>query len=671
MSNVLKMLSRGGAAAAETDPNFKQTVLLLHGDGTNGAQNNTFLDSSTNNFTITRNPANGPNAPTQGTFSPFSVGAGEWSNYFDGSNDRLSVADNALFNFDGAFTVEAWVYRTVGSAEQAIVAKWGYVNDAWLLRIEPGNVLKFFYENASITTTASVPVNEWFHVAVTRDSSNDIRVFLNGTQTGSTANNSINITNTSPVYIGAYEGISSTIVSPLTGYISNVRIIKGSALYTSNFTPSTVPLTTTSQGASSSEVELLTCQSNRFVDNSSNAFAITRNGDVRVTPFSPFAPSAAYSAGTNGGSGYFDGTGDYLATPTLATIGAGEFSQEAWVYAQANSGTPLLWDAGAAAGTFLLLNGSTSLLGGINGSVALTATYTLPLNSWTHLVYCRSGTTLSIFANGSRIGTGTVSTSAGSASYNIGIAKDVTRPFTGYMCGVRFVHGSSAYDATQSTITIPTSPPTAITNTSLLLNFTNAGIFDQTGKNNLETVGNAQIDTTTKKFGTGSMEFDENGDYLTLPSTIDVAFGTGNFTIEMWARFAVSTVGNGQGLFQLSNGYLNSQVRGPAAGCDNETGRWAIYHGTSQTTHGSLVPSTNTWYHVAYVRNSGTTKLYIDGTEIISVADTTNYTDTNFTIAGWYSSGFLLNGFIDDLRITKGVARYPTEPFPTAPFPDL
>jgi len=55
MSNVLKMLSRGGAAAAETDPNFKQTVLLLHGDGTNGAQNNTFLDSSTNNFTITRN----------------------------------------------------------------------------------------------------------------------------------------------------------------------------------------------------------------------------------------------------------------------------------------------------------------------------------------------------------------------------------------------------------------------------------------------------------------------------------------------------------------------------------------------------------------------------------------------------------------------------------------
>jgi hypothetical protein len=55
---------------------------------------------------------------------------------------------------------------------------------------------------------------------------------------------------------------------------------------------------------------------------------------------------------------------------------------------------------------------------------------------------------------------------------------------------------------------------TAITNTSLLLLAPNAGIFDNTGKNNLETVGNAQIDTSVKKYGTGSMEFDGTGDYL-------------------------------------------------------------------------------------------------------------------------------------------------------------
>jgi hypothetical protein len=86
MADLIAMLSAaasvdGGAAA---DPNFNQTTLLLHGDGTNGAQNNTFLDSSTNTFTITRN-----GNTTQGTFSPFSLPNGEWSNYFDGSGDYL------------------------------------------------------------------------------------------------------------------------------------------------------------------------------------------------------------------------------------------------------------------------------------------------------------------------------------------------------------------------------------------------------------------------------------------------------------------------------------------------------------------------------------------------------------------------------------------------------
>jgi hypothetical protein len=69
MSDLITMMSAAaGAGGEETDPNFNQTVLLLHGDGTNGAQNNTFLDSSSNTFTITRN-----GNTTQGTFSPFSL----------------------------------------------------------------------------------------------------------------------------------------------------------------------------------------------------------------------------------------------------------------------------------------------------------------------------------------------------------------------------------------------------------------------------------------------------------------------------------------------------------------------------------------------------------------------------------------------------------------------
>jgi hypothetical protein len=240
----------------------------------------------------------------------------------------------------------------------------------------------------------------------------------------------------------------------------------------------------------------------------------------------------------------------------------------------------------------------------------------------------------------------------------------------GYISNVRYVNGTAVYGA--SNFTPPTAPLTAITNTSLLLNFTNAGVIDNAMLNALETVGNAQISTAQSKFGGSSMLFDETGDYLTVPVSTNMSLGTGDFTIECWVRFAVTPVGNGQGIYQLSNGYLNSQVRGPGLGAENSTGEWTIYHGTTFTQSTGNVPAINTWYHTAIVRSSGTTKLYVNGTSIISVADTTNYTDQYFVIGGWYSTGFLFNGYIDDLRITKGVARYtatftpPAAAFPTS-----
>ena len=191
------------------------------------------------------------------------------------------------------------------------------------------------------------------------------------------------------------------------------------------------------------------------------------------------------------------------------------------------------------------------------------------------------------------------------------------------------------------------------------------------------TKANAQLDTSVKKFGTASVEFDESGDYLTLSQTSFVTLGSGDFTIECFVYFlAVAT--NGQGLFQLSNGTLNSQDgRGPAIGTYNGTGKWHIYYGAGEnqnTTIGSSVaaPSQNTWYHVAFVRTSGVIKIFIDGTQIgANISYTGNYTDTYFTIGGWYSTSYLLNGYIDEFRISLK-ARY-TSNFtaPTKEFPNL
>ena len=132
-------------------------------------------------------------------------------------------------------------------------------------------------------------------------------------------------------------------------------------------------------------------------------------------------------------------------------------------------------------------------------------TATITVGAWNHLVVCRNTTSASaIFINGSRVGTSTTDTNSfNAASYSIGYNNP--NAYTGYISSLRVVVGTAVYDPTLTTCTVPTAPLTAITNTQLLLNFTNAGITDATAKNDLETVGNAQISTTQSKFGGSSM----------------------------------------------------------------------------------------------------------------------------------------------------------------------
>jgi len=677
MSGIMNMLLGARTAiAAAVDEFFNRVTLLLPGDGTNGAQNNTFLDSSTNNFTITRN-----GNTTQGTFSPFSQTG--WSNYFDQSS-RFSLNRAASSFGTNDFTIECWWLANGSQSNYAgiIAQEFSSTNGGWALKVRStSDQVEFSYINSTpqnVTASSNVNDGAWHHIAVTR-SGTSLRIYIDGT---------LSTTGTLPSAFSFGTGAGNTDIGYQTrdnafirGYVSNLRLVNGTALSTgSTYTVSTTPLTAVTN------TSLLTCQSNRFIDNSSNAYAITvAAGAPSVQAFSPFAPTAAYSAATVGGSGYFDGTGDYLTWGPGSSIafGTGDFTVETWIY-PTGTGNYYIIDArnsGQTGAWAFHFTRSTNNVTWFNGSADWSVTASVIANQWNHIAYVRSGTTGALYLNGSRISTQTDSTnySVSPTTSYIGTRYSIEQLMLGYTANTRILKGTAQYSGT--TYTVPTAPLTAITNTQLLTNFTNAGITDATAKNDLETVGNAQISTTQSKFGGASIAFDGSGDYLAIPETnnaLSLSFELfrGDFTIEFWFR-ANSVTGN-QAIIVKFNGNASARtdiqyligLAGSSLNCN-------VYQGVSNNdiTFTSAI-STNTWYHVALVRSGTSVYAYLDGTRnatIRTISGDLNSGTTWGLNIGRYTEGGInqdFNGYIDDLRITK-YARYSGSSFtvPTAAFP--
>jgi hypothetical protein len=664
MSGASKKLMSAAGAGAPTDEFFNQTTLLLHGDGTNGGQNNTFLDGSTNNFTITRN-----GNTTQGSFNPY---GDRWSNFFDGTGDYLTVADATPLNLQGGdYTIELWFYWDGNASDfRSLVAKRdgiSTVSVAWQIYIQQTTGFLGFYDGVQRVSSTVPQANSWNHVAAVWDNStSEITLYLNGTSLLTSAATNTDVS--TPISVGAANNGSQA----LTGYISDVRIVKGTALYTSAFTPPTEPLTAISG------TELLTCQSNRFKDSSSNNFAITRFGDVKVTTFSPYAPSAAYSAATLGGSGYFDGTGDYLTLADNAAfaLGSSDFTAECWAYFNSSVDQYFFGQIQSTASNrsfFLGIVGSKIRFEARSGSTeySITAANNVVLNQWTHLAAVRNGNTITLYQDGTSIGTVDVTGVTISDSTNLmGVGSGggyVAEPMNGYLSDVRLVVGTALYTAA---FTPPTAPLTAVANTSLLCNFTNAAIFDSTAKNVLETVGDAQIDTSVVKYGTGSMEFDGSGDFLITPNNPDFDFGSGNFTIELWINTA--NLSSKQDILDRRAG---ASLQGWFLSMNLSAGKvefLSANHGWVGSLRSNTNLPANSWVHIAVTRSGDTFRLFQDGIQVATNTSSGAMDDrpAGITIGSSPDNAFF-NGYIDDLRITKGVARY-TANFtpPDRAFPD-
>jgi len=169
-------------------------------------------------------------------------------------------------------------------------------------------------------------------------------------------------------------------------------------------------------------------------------------------------------------------------------------------------------------------------------------------------------------------------------------------------------------------------------------------------------VGNAQISTSVSKFGGASLAFDGTSDYLLAPSTPNFAFGTGDFTVEMWLYPTASFGSGGVNIVGI-----NSSGGGLFVGGTNKIA-WNLFGTGDLVAFSSFTSSyNNVWTHVAYTRSGTTGRLFINGTQQASGTDSTNYTvTTNFAIGAANNGNQAYTGYIDDLRITKGIARYTT-----------
>lgn len=177
--------------------------------------------------------------------------------------------------------------------------------------------------------------------------------------------------------------------------------------------------------------------------------------------------------------------------------------------------------------------------------------------------------------------------------------------------------------------------------------------------------GNAQIDTAQSKFGGASGLFDGTGDYLSIPDSADWDFGTGDFTVEGWFRFSAHTTNQ-----SLIGNYLNAST-GWAMQRRSDANTLRFGNGNTALLDVSWTPTDNVWYHIAVTRSGTSLKGFVDGSQVGSTAtDSTNLSgSTNALLIGALNAGSIIfdySGWMDEIRITKGTARYTSNFTPSA-----
>jgi hypothetical protein len=177
-------------------------------------------------------------------------------------------------------------------------------------------------------------------------------------------------------------------------------------------------------------------------------------------------------------------------------------------------------------------------------------------------------------------------------------------------------------------------------------------------------VGSTAISTAQSKFGGASAYFDGTGSYLSVAGSTDLAFGTGDFTVEFFVNINLARA---YGFFYFTTGTAPNFLI--ATGSSGRTLR-VFVSGSVIDLNGPTTLALNTWYHVAVTRSGSTVRVFLNGIQEESGTCSSDFTNTTAIIGEDLDP---IDAYIDELRVTKGIARYtanftpPTAAFDNAP----
>ena len=615
-------------------------------------------------------------------FTPFS----NTSVYLSGANSYATVATDTSYNFGtNDFTLEFWFNVTApGTAASTprlgstLVSNCDGGSTVDYFQIAYTSALKLVFvarnstTNIPVTGATTITTGVWHHVALVR-SSGTFKLYLDGAlEIEQTSSVSITKRN---LIIGGF--LFTSFGSYTQGHIYQLRV-SDIARYTGSYTPSAAQITP------DSNTLLLTAFGPVLKDLSFKNLTVTKSftdGKVCMSPELPFGAPLL----DNSNSVYV-----YNRTPVSQNIkietttnnfipasASTPWTLECFVYlTRTPAGGAVLSNYSAQSNSVPMMLGFGTSIGGrlttgryLSGWVTASSTAALPLFTWMHVAGTFDGTVCRVFLNGQLMATSvtTTGTNVGDKNFSIGRRWDTSNEgFEGYIFNPRVSVGVARYTAS---FTAPTSVLTSDSHTRLLFNPKSSVLpnYKQAGTGSTITTAGQYQESKWKNNGLYYLYSATTPSYAVINTNPCSSIGMSDFTIEFWLKrntvSASNTVVFDGRTYTTSAGTFDISY----------TGNNLLYRteGTARITT-TTSPLSMSWQHIAVSRNNGTTRMYVDGAQVGSFADAMNYLFYNgFTVGYGYngSTPSSTSGIIDDVRITRGLGRYPTNFIPpAAPF---